>query len=322
MPDNSLIFVTMRGTVTKSTGSWYSVRLDDGRDVDCRMKGKFRIQGIKSTNPIAVGDLVEVEPSSEGFLINKIHDRKNYIVRRSVNLSKKTSIIGANLDQAVLVVSLAFPRTLTGFIDRFLATAEAYDIPAVVVFNKIDIYDEALSDELEYFEVAYETAGYQTLRTSVISGEGIEDFKMLLRNKVSLLSGNSGVGKSSLVNAIDNSLNLRTGDVSDATQQGQHTTTFAEMFFLKEGGSIIDSPGIRGFGLVDMEKEEIGDYFPEIFKLKENCRFHNCLHLEEPGCAVKDALEQNLLAPTRYESYKNMVLGTDDDNPYRHDIHA
>ena len=313
----------MKGTVLKSTGSWYNVLLDNGKMLDCRLKGKFRTHGIKSTNPVAVGDhvLVELEDENQA-LITELLDRKNYIIRKSVNLSKRTHIIAANIDQAILVVSLAAPKTLPGFIDRFLATAEAYTIPAVVVFNKVDLYNDDELADLEYFDLVYQQAGYQTLTTSAIEQENTQAFKTLLKNKVSLLSGNSGVGKSTLVNAVEPTLNLKTQEISDAHQQGMHTTTFAEMFPLSFGGFVIDTPGIRGFGLVDMEKAEIGDYFPEIFKLKSKCRFHNCLHINEPGCAVLKAVENHDIAPTRYRSYINMINGTEDDNPYRKDLYA
>ncbi|GGH67306.1 MAG: ribosome small subunit-dependent GTPase A [Bacteroidetes bacterium] len=312
----------MTGTVVRSTGSWYVVRFEDGSTMDCRIKGKFRIQGIRSTNPVAVGDVVEVEPEEERGVITEIHDRRNYIVRRSVNLSKKTHILAANLDQAILVVTVAQPKTLYGFIDRFLATCEAYDVPAVMVFNKVDIYDEDQMAELDYMEAAYGRAGYETLETSAIEGFNIDAFEELLKGKTSLIAGHSGVGKSTLINRVEPDLDLRTNRISDAHGQGQHTTTFAEMFPLSIGGDIIDTPGIRGFGLIDMEKEEIGDYFPEIFELKGECKFHNCLHLEEPGCAVKEALDNGKLAPTRYQSYFWMVTGNEDDNPYRQDNYA
>lgn len=314
----------LKGTVLKSTGSWYNVLLENGESMVCRLKGKFRTHGIKSTNPIAVGDFVEVEiEGDEGQgVITKLHDRKNYIVRKSVNLSKQTHIIAANMDQAVLVVSLVSPKTLPGFIDRFLATAEAYSIPAVVVFNKVDLYTDTEIVELEYLDAVYQQAGYKTLVTSATDDLNVKAFAKLLAGKTSLLAGNSGVGKSTLVNAAEPNLNLRTQKVSDYHQQGMHTTTFAEMFRLSFGGYIIDTPGIRGFGLFDMDKAEIGDYFPEIFKLKSKCRFNNCIHINEPGCAVLAALENDEIAPTRYRSYINMINGTDDDNPYRQDAFA
>jgi ribosome biogenesis GTPase len=314
----------LNAIVTKSTGSWYHVLLQNGEPMVCRLKGKFRTQGIKSTNPLAVGDFVEVEiEGDEGQgVITKLYDRKNYIVRKSVNLSKQTHIIAANMDQAVLVVSLVSPKTLPGFIDRFLATAEAYSIPAIVVFNKVDLYTDVEILELQYLETVYQQAGYTVLVTSATDNLNTKAFAKLLAGKTSLLSGNSGVGKSTLVNAAEPNLNLRTQKVSDYHQQGMHTTTFAEMHALSFGGYIIDTPGIRGFGLFDMDKAEIGDYFPEIFKLKSKCRFSNCLHLNEPGCAVLAALENDEIAPTRYRSYINMINGTDDDNPYRQDAFA
>ncbi|KAB2814061.1 ribosome small subunit-dependent GTPase A [Phaeocystidibacter luteus] len=312
----------MTGTVIRSTGSWYVVRMEDGTTIDCRIKGKFRIQGIRSTNPVAVGDVVDFDPEEERGVITKIHDRKNYIVRKSVNLSKKTHILAANLDQAILVTTVAQPKTLYGFIDRFLATCEAYDVPAIMVFNKMDIYGEEELAELEYMKAAYGRAGYQYIETSATEGVNLDAFHDLIKGKTSLVAGHSGVGKSTLINAVEPDLDLRTQRISDAHGQGQHTTTFAEMFQLSEGGAIIDTPGIRGFGLIDMEREEIGDYFPEIFELKSDCKFHNCLHLEEPGCAVKAALDDNKLAPTRYQSYFWMVTGNEDDNPYRQDNYA
>ena len=309
----------MKGTVTKSTGSWYWVRDESGQLIACRIKGKFRMKGIKSTNPVAVGDHVEFDmEGDEGqAVITALHDRKNYIIRKSVNLSKQTHIIAANMDQAILLVTLKSPKTLPGFIDRFLATAQAYSIPAVVVFNKVDIYGEDELAELEYYEVVYQQAHYKTLRTSAQNDLNIKAFGELLAGKVSLISGLSGVGKSTLVNLIEPDLELKTKAVSDMHQQGVHTTTFAEMFPLSHGGFVIDTPGIRGFGLVDMTKEEIGDYFPEIFRLKSACRFNNCLHTHEPGCAVLEALENNEIAPTRYQSYTNMLNGIDDESTYR-----
>jgi len=314
----------MQGTVTKSTGSWYQVRTQSGELVQCRIVGKLRLRGIKSTNPVAVGDVVDfkMEEGEETGVISEIHDRKNYIIRKSVNLAKQTQIIAANLDQAVLIVTLDFPRTYPRFIDRFLVTAEAYSIPAVLVFNKVDLYNDAHLDELEFYTYAYEDAGYAVLHTSVPGELGLEALKKQLADKTSLLSGHSGVGKSTLINTIEPTLDLKTKAISDSHHQGQHTTTFAEMFELSFGGYIIDTPGIRGFGLVDMEKEEIGDYFPEIFRIKDQCKFNNCLHTEEPGCAVKEAVEAGELAYTRYDSYVNFVNGTDDDETYRKDIYA
>lgn len=312
----------MRGRVYKSTGSWYEVKTEDGRLIYCRIKGKLRLAGSKSTNPVAVGDYVDlaIQPDGEG-LIKSVEDRKNHIVRRSVNLAKQTQVIASNLDQAVLVVTLAYPVTFPRFIDRFLVTAEAYDIPAVLVFNKVDLYDEETLSDLAFYTRVYLDTGYKVLHTSATQDIGLEDFKEMLRNKTSLISGHSGVGKSTLINCVEPDLDLKTTEVSQTHRQGQHTTTFAEMYDLGFGGSIIDTPGIRGFGLVNMRKEEIGDYFPEILRLKENCRFSNCLHLEEPGCAVKKALENHELAFTRYESYLSFIKGDHDEEPYRSSAH-
>jgi ribosome biogenesis GTPase len=302
----------MEAWVLKSTGSWYEV-LSEGKVFACRLKGKIRLEGSRSTNPVSVGDRVDVEKSGEEYLITGIHDRKNYFVRRSVNLSKKRHVIAANMDQACIICSLVDPPTQNGFIDRFLATAEAYDIPAVVVFNKSDLYGPDLQDELEYQTLMYRSIGYRVLVVSAITGQGMEEFQEMLHDKITLISGNSGVGKSTLINRIDPTLNLKTQEVSESYKMGQHTTTFTEMFPLSTGGFIIDTPGIKSFGLVDMEQEEIGDYFPEIFALKSHCRYSNCLHVNEPGCAVLKALENNELAPTRYKSYFNIINGLEDE---------
>ena len=315
--------IIMQGTVVKSTGSWYQVRKEDGTLVDCRIEGKFRIRGIKTTNPVAVGDVVEFGPDEEDRgVIKKIQDRRNYIIRKSVNLSKQYQIIATNLDQAVLMVTLDFPKTYPKFIDRFLVTAEAYDVPAVVIFNKVDLYRQEHMEQLEFLTYAYLDAGYKVLHSSVKDHLGLEDVKEQLRDKTSLLSGHSGVGKSSLINAIDPNLDLSTQPISGTHNHGLHTTTFAEMFPLDFGGQIIDTPGIKGFGLVDMEKTEIGDYFPEILALKEGCKFNDCLHLHEPGCAVRLAAENGDLAISRYESYLDLVTNLDEDDTYRKDIHA
>lgn len=314
----------MTGIVYKSTGSWYSVKTEEGTFLECRIKGKFRIQGIKSTNPIAVGDVVDfdMETSSDETVgvITNIHDRKNYIVRKSVNLSKQTHIIAANIDVVFLLVTINNPPTTTSFIDRFLVTAEAYGIEAVLVFNKIDTYDEATLDEQLYLQYIYSQIGYKCLRVSAQENKGLEELKAMMKDKVSMFSGHSGVGKSTLVNALEPSLNLKTKAISEQHQQGQHTTTFAEMFDLSFGAKIIDTPGIRGFGIVDMEKQEIGDYFPEFFALKEQCKFNNCLHKEEPHCAVKAALEKDEIAWSRYKSYLQILEG--DDEHYRSDIYG
>lgn len=313
----------MTGIVYKSTGSWYTVKSDEGDFVDCRIKGKFRMKGIKSTNPIAVGDFVEYELEESNNqitgVINTIQNRKNYIVRKSVNLSKQTHIIASNIDIVFLLVTINNPPTTTSFIDRFLVTAEAYGIEAVLVFNKIDTFDDEALDEQLFLQYTYEKIGYKCLRVSAQEHKGLDKLIELMKGKVSMFSGHSGVGKSTLVNAIEPTLNLKTKQISDTHLQGQHTTTFAEMFDLSFGAKIIDTPGIRGFGVVDMEKEEISDYFPEFFKLKNKCKFNNCLHKEEPKCAVKEALENEEISWSRYNSYLKLLEG--DDENYRTDIY-
>lgn len=313
----------MTGIIYKSTGSAYVIKTDDGQLFTARIKGKFRIQGIKSTNPVAVGDKVdfEVHASADEVVgvITKIHERKNYIVRKSVNLSKQVHILASNVDTLFLLVTIHNPATTTSFIDRFLVTAEAYNITAVLVFNKCDTYTEAEEDEYLYLTYLYQQIGYKCLRVSAKTGEGIEGLKALMYGKSSVFSGHSGVGKSTLCNTLEPGLGLRTAEISDQHKQGQHTTTFAEMFDLSWGATIIDTPGIRGFGVVDMEKAEIGDYFPEFFKLKNDCKFHNCLHKDEPHCAVKEALDKDELAWSRYRSYMQLLEG--DDEHYRTDIY-
>ena len=311
----------MQGTVYKSTGSWYIVKDEQERIFECRIKGKFRIRGIKSTNPVAVGDVVEFELEGPGGertgIITEIRERKNYIIRKSVNLSRQTHIIAANIDQVFLMVTLKKPKTFTGFIDRFLATSEAYDIPVVLLFNKVDIYDPDELDEVRYLAALYRSIGYTCLGISAKTGKNVEEVKALMKGKTSMFSGHSGVGKSTLLNYIEPGLQLKTAQISEQHLQGQHTTTFAEMYDLEWGARIIDTPGIKGFGLVDMEKDEIGDYFPEFFALKGQCKFNNCLHLDEPQCAVKEALEKDELAWSRYKSYVAMVTG--EDETYRMD---
>ena len=313
----------MVGIVYKSTGSWYTVKSDNGDFYDCRIKGKFRIKGIKSTNPIAVGDRVHFEVETIGDdtigIINKIVDRKNYIIRKSVNLSKQTHIIAANLDQVFLLVTLNNPTTYPVFIDRFLVTAEAYQIPAILLFNKVDSYTPEELDEIKYLAALYRKIGYTCLGISALTGKNIDTVKEMMLGKTSMFSGHSGVGKSTLVNSIAPDLDIKTSKISEQHLQGQHTTTFAEMFDLDFGARIIDTPGIKGFGIVDMEKEEIGGYFPEFFELKQDCKFHNCIHIEEPKCAVKEALETGDIAWSRYQSYLQMVKGEDEN--YRVDIH-
>ena len=313
----------MTGLVYKSTGSYYTVKTDDHQVYECRIKGKFRMKGIKSTNPIAVGDVVDFEldntTDEEVGQIHNIHDRKNYIVRKSVNLSKQTHIIASNIDVVFLLITINNPPTTTSFIDRFLVTAEAYGIEAVLVFNKIDTYDDAMLDEQLYLQYIYSEIGYKCLRVSSTEGKGIDELKQLMTAKVSMFSGHSGVGKSTLVNALQPNLNLKTKSISEQSKQGQHTTTFAEMYDLDFDAKIIDTPGIKGFGIVDMEKEEISGFFPEFFKLQDNCKFNNCLHKEEPNCAIKKALEEDKIAWSRYNSYLKILEG--DDEHYRTDTY-
>lgn len=311
----------MTGTVYKSTGSWYWVKSDTTL-YKCRIKGKFRIKGIKSTNPIAVGDQVdfslETKNNEETGVITKIHERKNYIVRKSVNLSKQTHIIAANIDQVFLLITIDNPPTFTTFIDRFLITAEAYSIEAILVFNKVDTYAIEQRAEILYLKDIYEKIGYTCIEVSATTGNNVASIKELMLGKVSMFSGHSGVGKTTLVNAIEPTLNLKTKEISEQHKQGQHTTTFAEMFDLSFDARIIDTPGIKGFGVVDMEKDELGDYFPEFFALKQDCKFNNCIHVNEPHCAVKDALETEEISWSRYKSYLQILEG--EEEHYRTDI--
>ena len=314
----------MTGTVYKSTGSWYYVKSTENKFYNCRIKGKFRMKGIKSTNPIAVGDVVDFDLDETvdevNGIITNIHDRKNYIVRKSVNLSKQTHIIASNIDIGFLIVTINNPITTTSFIDRFLVTAKAYGIEAILIFNKIDTFDDATLDEQLYLQHTYEQIGYKCLRVSATDNKGISELMDLMKGKVSMFSGHSGVGKSTLVNAIEPTLNLKTKEISNTHSQGQHTTTFAEMFDLANDIRIIDTPGIRGFGMVDMEPQEISDYFPEFFALKGDCKFNNCLHKEEPHCAVKNALDEDKIAWSRYQSYLKILEG--DEEHYRNDIYG
>lgn len=307
----------MHGLVIKNTGSWYTVKTDDGELVDSKIKGNFRLKGIRSTNPVAVGDRVEILKNQEGTaFITAIDDRRNYIIRKSSNLSKQSHIIAANVDLAVLVVTINYPQTSTTFIDRFLASAEAYRIPVVLVFNKTDL----LSDEERHYQemviALYENIGYECRPISAATGEGIDALTTLLKDKTSVLSGNSGVGKSTLINAIIPNAGLRTSEISDAHNTGTHTTTFSEMLVLPEGGYVIDTPGIKGFGTFDIEREELTSYFKEIFRFSKDCRFSNCTHTHEPGCAVLQALKDHYIAESRYQSYLSM-LDDKDENKYR-----
>jgi len=295
------------GLVIKSTGSWFTVRKQDGLVINCKIKGSFRTRGIRNTNPVAVGDHVNLIIDGAHGIITEIDTRKNYIIRKSSNLSKETQIIAANIDQALLVATLVFPKLSTEFIDRFLVTAEAYRIPSIIIFNKTDLYDEQKMEELRMIKSVYEGAGYKTITTSAVERTNLEKIKDLMKSKISLIAGQSGVGKSTILNAIDSNLNLRTENVSRSHKTGKHTTTYAEMHFLDFGGSVIDTPGIKGFGLVDFEKEEIYHYFPEIFKASKNCEYNNCSHTHETNCAVKNSLEKGLISETRYRNYLRIL---------------
>ena len=306
----------MKGLVIRNTGSWYTVLTDDGQLIDCKIKGNFRLKGIRSTNPVAVGDRVGV---SEGF-ITEIEDRRNYIIRKSQNLSKQSHILAANVDQAFLVVTVNYPQTSTTFIDRFLASAEAYRVPVVLIFNKTDLLD---TDERRYQQMMvqlYETIGYTCRQISASAGDGVDALRPLLKDKITLLSGNSGVGKSTLINQLVPDANLRTAEISDAHNLGQHTTTFSEMIPMG-GGWVIDTPGIKGFGTFDIEPEELTSYFPEIFRFSKDCRFSNCTHTHEPGCAVLKALEGHYIAQSRYQSYLSM-MDDKEEGKYREKCHV
>ena len=307
----------MKGLVIKNTGSWYTVKTDDGQLIESKIKGNFRLKGIRSTNPVAVGDYVEIITNQEGTaFISAIEDRRNYIIRKSPNLSKQSHILAANVDQALLVVTVNYPQTSTTFIDRFLASAEAYSVPVVLVFNKHDLLSE---EELHYEKMMctlYETVGYKCVEISAEMGEGVEQLFPILKDKISLLSGNSGVGKSTLINRLIPHASQRTAEISDAHNTGMHTTTFSEMIELPDGGYLIDTPGIKGFGTFDIEKEELTSYFKEIFHFSKDCRFSNCTHTHEPGCAVIKAVEDHFIAASRYQSYLSM-LEDKDENKYR-----
>ncbi len=310
-----------KGVVYKSTGSWYTVKAEDGNFYECRIKGKFRIEGIKSTNPVAVGDHVVFKLETKGDetlgVINKIEQRDNYIIRKSVKLSKQTHIIASNIDIAFLLVTLNNPPTFTKFIDRFLVTAEAYHIKAVLLFNKIDTYQEDELLEVNKLADLYRKIGYECICISAKTGENIDKVKDMMKGKVSMFSGHSGVGKSTLINSVEAGINIKTSEISIQHQQGQHTTTFAEMYDLSFGAQIIDTPGIKGFGVVEIDKDELGDYFPEFFSGKQNCKFNHCLNLEEPKCAIKSALEENEIAWSRYDSYFQILEGEEDPDQFR-----
>jgi len=302
----------MNGVVIKATGKRYKVKTTDGEIVQCRLKGKFRIQGIKSTNPIVVGDKVELEQESELWMIVKLHERKNNILRKSVNLSKQTHIIAANIDQAILMITLDSPVTTTGFIDRFLVSANAYGVEVILLLNKIDLLDDAMQENKNNLQEVYEKIGYKFFAFSVLNDD-LSVIKNLMKGKVNMISGHSGVGKSTLINKLQPNLNIDTKQVSDTHKQGQHTTTFSELHDLDFGASIIDTPGIRGFGLVELATNEIGNYFPEFFAIKQKCKYHNCIHKNEPYCAVKTALGNGEIAESRYKNYLNMLLEEEDN---------
>ncbi len=298
-----LLITMSKGIVIKSTGSWYKVKEEDGSIIDARVRGKLRTKGSRNTNPVTVGDHVTIEHTGDDHVITDVDDRKNYIIRKSTKLSKETHIIAANIDLAVLVTALKEPRIKFGFVDRFLVTAEAYNIPAMIVFNKCDLLNETELDYLGELQEAYLKLGYPSMAVSAQENEGIEELRDTLSGKISLFSGHSGVGKSSLLNALNPEIEARVTDVSEFNEKGQHTTTFAEMHAMNDTSYIIDTPGLRSFGLIDMEPQELKDYFPEMVHLSEGCKFHNCLHLNEPGCAVKPAYEEGELPWFRYENY-------------------
>jgi len=306
-----------KGTVIKSTGSWYTVRLPDHRIIKCSIRGRFRIKGIRATNPVAVGDHVEFEWSedrSTGIIIS-IDERSNYIIRKSSKLSKEYQLLACNVDMAWLMVSMVLPRTLTPFIDRFLVSTEAYRIPVIILFNKTDLYDEAASNEMKYLQSVYTSAGYRCMQMSLQTKQGLEEVRSEMKEKVNVIAGNSGVGKSTLIQVLDPTIRLKIGEVSDFHQTGKHTTTFSEMFELTSGIRIIDTPGIRGFGTIDIERTELFHFFPEIFRASKKCKYHNCLHMNEPECGVKMGLENGEISEFRYINY--LMMMEEDHGRYR-----
>lgn len=308
--------MSQKGVVIKSTGKWSDVRAEDGELYVCQIKGKFRLQGIKTTNPLAVGDKVTFALEDDGTgVIEEIEERKNYVIRKSVNLSKQAHIVASNLDQAFLVVTMENPPTSTGFIDRFLVTAEAYGIPTIIVFNKIDEYTQDAHEEMAYYQYIYEACGYETMEISALKGDGVNEVAKRMECKVNMVSGHSGVGKSTLINQLIPDANIRTAETSAYHSKGRHTTTFAEMHELPNSGMIIDTPGIKGFGLIDIPKEELNHHFPEMFSLLPDCKFHNCLHINEPGCAVRAAIENEEIPEERYVNYLSMY--EEEEGPYR-----
>ena len=309
----------MNGLVVKNSGSWYVVKADDGGLHECKVKGTFRIKKIKTTNPVAIGDRVTAELTQDGTgLITAIADRRNYIIRRASNLSKQAHILAANLDLAVLVATVNYPETYTVFIDRFLATAEAYRVPACLVFNKTDLYDEGETEYLDALEHLYRTVGYPVFRVSALQPETLEAFRDFLQGKITLLSGNSGVGKSTLINTLLPGRDIKTGGISAAHNRGMHTTTLSEMYELPGGGYLVDTPGVKGFGTIDMERGEVGHYFKDIFAVSARCRFANCTHVHEPGCAVREAVDRHEIALSRYQSYLNILEDCDADKYRTH----
>ena len=307
-----------KGIVIKSTGSWYTVRTEDDRIIECKIRGKFRTKGIKTTNPLAVGDQVEfmLDESTNQGVIGKRYDRKNYIIRKSINLSKQAHILAANVDQAILMVTLAYPKTYPEFIDRLLVSAEAYRIPALIVFNKIDLYSDDQLNELAILKSVYEKIGYQCIEVSAKQKIGIDIIADILADKISVIAGHSGIGKSTLINAIQPGLKLKTTEISEMHEAGKHTTTFPEMHYLNNGGYLIDTPGVKGFGVIDMDKEEIMHFFPEMFALLPECQYNNCIHTHEPKCAVKQAVEKGEISASRYKSYLS-ILNSEEDEKHR-----